>query len=100
MAIAAKQILDEIAGNTKKETILYRHFNKDNQLLYVGISFSVMARLQKHSKLSPWWRNISHITFERFPSRAAAIAAEQMAIDQERPLHNIMGNQRIPLPKK
>jgi hypothetical protein len=91
IAVAAKQILDEMAGPGAKETILYRHFNKNNQLLYVGISISVMVRLQKHSTVPPWWRNISHITFERFSCRAAAIAAEQMAIEKEKPLHNIMG---------
>jgi hypothetical protein len=73
-----------------KETILYRHFSKDNRLLYVGISISVMARLQQH-KSSPWWRDISYITFERFSSCTIAKAAERMAIEKENPLYNIMG---------
>jgi hypothetical protein len=73
-----------------KETILYRHFSKDNRLLYVGISISVMARLQQH-KLSPWWRDISYIMFERFSSCAIAKAAERMAIEKENPLYNIVG---------
>jgi hypothetical protein len=58
--------------------------------LYVGISISVLQRLKQHQK-SHWWRSISHVTFERFNSRNAALLAEQTAIKKEKPLHNIQG---------
>lgn len=66
---------------------LYRHFDADGRLLYVGISRSVTARLTQHSE-SPWDHLIARIEVERFPTREEAEAAERAAIRSERPIHN------------
>jgi hypothetical protein len=69
------------------ETALYRHFDKDGRLLYVGISVNVLQRTHEH-RASHWWRKITDITIERYDSREAASAAESVAIEVEKPLYN------------
>lgn len=69
-------------------TVLYRHFNGDGELLYVGISKSVMCRIFQHKDNSSWFREIENITLEHFESRYLAENAEILAIRAEKPKHN------------
>lgn len=69
---------------------LYRHFDAKGVLLYVGISFSALMRLQGHKKNSSWFSEISTVTLERFYNRQGALAAERKAIAEERPRYNGM----------
>lgn len=71
-------------------TQLYRHFDDQGTLLYVGISFSAIIRLYQH-KSSHWFNSIANVTIENFPTREAAIDAEIMAIQTEEPRFNISG---------
>ena len=62
------------------ETELYRHFNSDDVLLYVGITGEpVMRRLQGHRGRSSWFKEIAYIKLEHFETRALAEIAEQIA---------------------
>jgi hypothetical protein len=63
-------------------TSLYRHFNKDGLLLYVGISLGARAldRQVDHRGSAKWFCEISNITLEHLPSREAARIAEDRAI--------------------
>jgi len=72
-------------------TYLYRYFDKENRLLYVGISKNVVVRLTQHEQHSHWFDLISQITITKFPNRKDAELAEQIAIIEERPLFNIKG---------
>jgi predicted GIY-YIG superfamily endonuclease len=72
-------------------TALYRHFDADGKLLYVGISLSVVARLARHVNGSHWARQITMITIEWHSGRPEALAAEAAAIVAERPAFNIAG---------
>jgi predicted GIY-YIG superfamily endonuclease len=71
------------------KTSLYRHFDKDGTLLYVGVSLSHFARLQQHKSASMWFDKIANVTIEQFETRAEALRAETKAIINEKPLHNI-----------
>lgn len=64
---------------------LYRHFDKDGRLLYVGIAISTTMRLSGHRATSHWFDQITRIEIERFPTRVAALAAEMLAIGSEKP---------------
>ena len=75
-------------------TALYRHFNAAGELLYVGISLHAVIRLTAHERGANWYREIATITVEHLPSRADALAAERRAIQEERPLHNIVHARR------
>ena len=68
---------------------LYRHFDVDGRLLYVGVALGPVARLQQHASQSSWVKDIAQMTVERFPSRAAAEQAERHAIRLEQPVHNV-----------
>lgn len=69
-------------------TLLYRHYTKRGKLLYIGISTSPMARLHKHYLSSPWFRKVATIKVEHYPCKGAALIAERVAIEKERPPHN------------
>jgi hypothetical protein len=73
-------------------TVLYRFFDADDRLLYVGVSLEIAWRWKAHSASQPWWGSTARATMEHFPSRAAALAAERQAIFDERPLWNIAHN--------
>lgn len=67
---------------------LYRHFDREGKLLYVGISFHAFNRLMGH-KQAKWFEQISRVEIENFPDRRSAELAEIKAIREERPIHNI-----------
>jgi predicted GIY-YIG superfamily endonuclease len=71
-------------------TALYRHYDKNNHLLYVGISLNPLKRLTEHksSASAKWVTAIAHITVEWFPSLSLAETAERLAIQTEGPTYN------------
>lgn len=82
----------DVAANTDAvdtSTALYRHFDADGVLLYVGISLSAVARLAQHRDNAHWYRAIARVDIEWLPTREDAIFAERRAIFRERPLHNL-----------
>lgn len=72
-------------------TALYRHWDADGNLLYVGISLSAVGRLNQHRRDSHWSDEIASVTIEYFASREMALKAEADAIRSESPEHNIAG---------
>lgn len=69
---------------------VYRHFDANGALLYVGMGWSTLARLMRgHRKQSHWFDQIARIEIERFPTREAAYKAEWDAIVKEKPRHNL-----------
>ena len=68
---------------------LYRHFNKDGELLYVGVSLNHLVRLSQHKASSPWFSEITNVTIETFEDRKKVLEAETSAIVKEKPKYNI-----------
>ncbi len=79
------------AHKARQETHLYRHFDKNGALLYVGISLSAVARLSQHRSRSNWFDSIARVEIEAFPTREAALKAERRAITEESPAFNVAG---------
>lgn len=71
------------------ETHLYKHFNAEGKLLYVGISLSTITRLSQHKEHSHWFASIARVEILKFASRERALEAERLAIIEENPEHNI-----------
>lgn len=69
-------------------TCLYRHFDKDGVLLYVGVSMSPLLRTSAH-KRSRWHKAIYCIKLTHFDTPSEAYAAEEIAIKSEMPIFNI-----------
>ena len=76
------------------KTNLYRHFDENGALLYVGISLSAVQRLKQHEK-SGWFEEIASVTIESFDTRELALLAEKEAIEQEFPMYNKVHNSVI-----
>lgn len=74
-----------------RKTALYRWFDSDGGLLYVGISECLDIRLGQHEKEKPWLPRATRITVEWFEERKVAEAAEKVAIATEIPIFNIRG---------
>jgi hypothetical protein len=68
---------------------LYRMFDHEGKLLYVGITGHV-ARFDNHAT-KRWFPCVASITLEWCDTEAAARAAERRAIQTERPRYNIAG---------
>lgn len=67
---------------------LYRAYDGDDTLLYVGVSGKWSERLHSHEKNSEWMEQTDYVTIQRFPDRDSVLAAERLAITKEGPLFN------------
>lgn len=74
------------------EYILYRWWDASGDLLYVGKSISMFARIAAHRKSSAFFPAAESMTIERFSDAAALSVAEVKAIREEHPLHNVVHN--------
>jgi hypothetical protein len=72
------------------QTALYRHYDAEGRLLYVGISLSAVQRLAQHAD-KDWSADIRRVEIEMHPDRGTAEAAEKAAIKAESPIHNKTG---------
>jgi len=77
---------------------LYRLWNEDDELLYVGISKSAMHRIVDHLRNQPWSSSIAKMTIEQFADRSAVEKAERLAIAKENPIHNKQRYSLSPIP--
>lgn len=71
---------------------LYRFFSVDSVLLYVGISVDPGRRLTQHAAVKDWWREIATITISQYPDRTSVLVAEKIAIEEEKPVYNVIHN--------
>lgn len=70
-------------------TALYRLYDVNNGLLYVGISANPDVRWGQHSQTKPWWSEVADRKVEWHQMRADAAEAERVAIKAERPVWNL-----------
>lgn len=73
------------------KTTLYRLYDVDDALLYVGISSKWFARMAQHATEKGWWDDVVTVKRQAFPGRTEALAAEREAIRTERPRYNVRG---------
>lgn len=69
--------------------VVYRLFDSDRQLLYVGRSGHLRDRLDEHSRRQPWWHLVAGLSWERCSSQADSVAREAAAIRCEAPRFNV-----------
>lgn len=68
---------------------LYRFYDDNEALLYVGITNSLPNRLGQHNESKRWWCDVSVVTVEHYDSREEVLEAEKRAIEFEEPRYNI-----------
>lgn len=78
-----------VSSERMRPHVLYRFFDADDQLLYVGISLQGLRRMSTHQATKPWWPTVVRTSLEHFPDRESAREAERVAIAEEGPLYNI-----------
>jgi len=73
---------------------LYRFYDADDRLLYVGISLNAAQRASQHKAEKSWWSDVRRmeVTPLGVTTRFDAEQVERSAIEDERPLHNIVHN--------
>ena len=81
---------------------LYRHFDAEGRLLYIGISSSLAYRIEAHRRASEWFPLVATISVQHFASREELESAERAAIVAEKPPHNrrVDGAPRPSKPRK
>jgi len=70
-------------------TALYRHYDAEGRLLYVGVTDCLTERDKQHASKSVWHKDVARTDTEWCLSRDHAFALERVAIEYERPLHNV-----------
>lgn len=69
-------------------TALYRHYQADGQLAYIGVTKDPQRRLAQHVAKADWVATITTTEMQWFNSKPEAMAAEADAIRSEKPLFN------------
>ncbi len=67
---------------------VYRLFDNDDALLYVGCSKAPQTRLSFHQQRKQWGVEIDEMTQDPYDDRIQALAAERAAIATELPRYN------------
>lgn len=82
------EALDRVA-TAPRRTALYRMFDVDGALLYIGIAYSFGRRWAQEAAEKSWWPEVQRQTVEWYSSREEAHRAEVEAIQAEKPKYNI-----------
>jgi predicted GIY-YIG superfamily endonuclease len=83
------------AGQTADvRTAVYRLYDKQGTLLYVGMSSNPETRCAHHACDKAWWPDVADRKEVWFDTRVDAGVAERDAIQRENPVHN---KERYPL---
>jgi hypothetical protein len=70
---------------------LYRLFDADGELLYIGMSYSAISRYAQHKATKPWIGDVCRIEIETHDVSRAEIAHMEMeAIVAENPRYNVV----------
>lgn len=69
-------------------TCVYRLYDAEGALLYVGLTKNPLGRFSKHGA-KPWWREVAYKELVWFDNRTDAQVAERQAIFHEEPVHNV-----------
>jgi hypothetical protein len=73
-------------------TTLYRIFDSEEQLLYVGVSGRrYLGRFYEHEDDKPWWLEARTIRLTHYSTRRESLEAELFAIQTEHPRFNFLG---------
>lgn len=75
-----------------RATAVYRFFDADGRLLYVGIAYDPAERWKHHAAKTRWWKDAVDNTIEWYGTRVEAERAEKVALRYEKPIYNKAGS--------
>lgn len=70
------------------QTAVYRLYDAEDSLLYVGITATPKKRFSEHAASKPWWPRVTRHSINWADSRGQALDEERRAIENEKPLYN------------
>jgi predicted GIY-YIG superfamily endonuclease len=70
---------------------VYRCFDKDGALLYIGVTDSPGARHGSHRREKKWWSEVDEVEWTFYSTYGPALDAETDAIETEAPRYNAGG---------
>ncbi len=81
-----------MADSNGGRSAVYRLFDANGCLLYVGVTDTVTPRLYGHGRTQPWWSevDVTRTSISWFGTRDEAEQAEVTAISSEAPKHNVV----------
>jgi hypothetical protein len=84
----------------EQATALYRFFDRQGQLLYLGITRRLRIRMTEHARdyAETWWPLVSSRTVSWYETRSQAWRTERDAIRTENPPYNVMHTARARVP--
>ena len=68
---------------------VYRCFNVEGNLLYVGMTWNVDERIIAHRSNTHWFGEVNDVQVEKHEDKLSALTAEMVAIKDEWPMYNI-----------
>ncbi len=86
-------------GEVNRSTAVYRFYNANRELLYVGITVDLAARWGQHAASKPWWSEVdmSKTLVTWHPSEAEARQIEEREIKTQYPRYNKQHNGSNPI---
>lgn len=75
---------------------VYRCYDADDTLIYVGCSQDVFMRMREHRSRKPWSKRVARVESDQYPSVEQARRAEAALIRALEPLANVQHRPRVP----
>jgi predicted GIY-YIG superfamily endonuclease len=72
-----------------ERTALYRYYDSEGNLLYVGISVSAARRMEQHKQAKIWFKNLARVRVEHFSDRDSALQAEKKVNQGHSPYYRL-----------
>lgn len=85
-------MIDRWPQHADRPHYVYRAFDDDDRLLYIGCTLNFERRQAEHRWYRPWADRIARWEVEQYPNQRDALAAEEAAITAESPEFNAMYN--------
>ena len=70
------------------ENMLYRAYDENENLIYIGQSTKFLERMKQHIKSSEWSGLVDTWKLQRFDTQEKLLTHEKIAIKKEKPLYN------------
>lgn len=77
---------------TTRQPVVYRIYDANDRLIYIGATSNPMGRLIGHQRQSWWFALAARVSFEPHEHMDSAFATEWTAIAEEAPAFNITHN--------
>ena len=76
----------------EQPTSVYRYYDINGLLLYVGITSRGLSRNREHNTTKEWWHYVIRQDVDHYPTRAEALSVENSLIGLYRPPFNTQHN--------